>query len=228
MLLQNWIQVGRWVQRQCGEGGGRSIQAKQVHRRLRSDGDLSGFAALICGFSGFVVCATTCSLCEVVPEQRCPGLDGIPRWLCTPLLGIQGCFMQHLVLASTQDHYGSWLCHDSAPGHSLVATMTCTQGGGWGGCQRPREESTSGVGRLLGLGTRLPPPPQGAFGPLLLGGGKSRTKARRRPPRGRPPISGLFDKFHFFFLRKTFPMWLGGWVRRRIPGSPPPPGGVTD
>ena len=38
-------------------------------------------------------------------------------------------------------------------------------------------------GRLLGSGTRLPPP-LGAFGPLLLGGGGgSHIKARRRPPR---------------------------------------------
>ena len=29
-----------------------------------------------------------------------------------------------------------------------------------------------------------PPPPPGAFDPLLLGGGESRTEARRRPPRG--------------------------------------------
>ena len=31
------------------------------------------------------------------------------------------------------------------------------------------------------------PPPRGAFSPLLLGGGESRTKARRRPPRGPGP-----------------------------------------
>ena len=55
-----------------------------------------------------------------------------------------------------------------------------------------------------------PPPPPGAFGPLLLGGGELRTKARRRPPRG----PDLLSFFATHGMNTIHPMYVWPAIQR--------------
>ena len=77
----------------------------------------------------------------------------------------------YLVLLGTPEKAGASHCTHTYFAGKVCGPVRST----WGtslGEDKLRARARHGGGRLLSSGTRPPPPPMGAFGPLLLGGGR--------------------------------------------------------